>query len=73
MTQSMQLARHRCVCGRLVPVVRTTGLYEFAWQCACGSAGLISWAHAFDPPLYEVEPFSLFPEVRADAGITDVG
>lgn len=57
-----QSAVHRCDrCGQSVPVTALTA-YEFTWDCRCGSAGTIAWAHASPAPrfLHEAQE-SLFP------------
>jgi len=53
-----QLPYHIAECGARCQV-RQTSPYEFEWRCSCGEAGVISWAHAEKPPLFEVE--SLLP------------
>lgn len=46
-----QLQTHRCDCGAQATVTQETA-YEFPWLCACGRAGIISWAHARQPPQF---------------------
>ncbi len=58
-----QMPYHIAECGARCPV-RQTSPYEFEWSCSCGEAGVISWAHANQPPLFEVErplPFEKEP------------
>ena len=54
-----QSAAHRCDCGAKVPVAPMTA-YEFTWRCRCGRAGVISHAHAADPPMFQPAQSTLF-------------
>jgi hypothetical protein len=56
-----QLPYHIAECGARC-LVRQTSPYEFEWSCSCGEAGVISWAHAQPPPLFEVDRTLLFNE-----------
>ncbi len=39
-------------CGARVNVIQETA-YEFRYACPCGHRGLVSWAHADPPPVFE--------------------
>lgn len=56
-----QDAFHRCECGRSALCVPTTP-FEFEWRCLCGRAGLIAWAHANPPPIFDAR-FKDVPKV----------
>ncbi len=60
-----QLPYHIAECGARCPV-RQVSPYEFEWSCSCGEAGVISWAHAQNPPRFEQEQLALFTEGASD-------
>jgi hypothetical protein len=51
-----QPATDRCDCGHTVDISATTSPHEFDWACRkCSRRGVISWAHAHTPPVYQGE------------------
>jgi len=34
-------------------VTATASAWEFEWACDCGRGGVISWAHATNPPFWD--------------------
>ncbi len=63
MKTAIQQATGRCECGATFRYLSTRA-YEFEWSCRCGSAGVVSWAHAKAPPVFamETEQAELFKE-----------
>lgn len=47
-------------CGARCAVTQESP-WEFAWSCACGAAGVVSWAHVSAPPEFDRE-LPLFAE-----------
>lgn len=47
-----QEALYHCDCGRFALCVPTSA-FEFEWRCVCGHSGVISWAHANPPPIFD--------------------
>lgn len=51
MKQPMQV---RCSeCHQNIEVVPALSPWEFELRCQCGYVGLLSWAHAKEPPKFE--------------------
>lgn len=65
----LQRLTHRCdSCGLDAPVVQQSP-YEFTWTCQNQHSGILSWAHAAEPPEVEVPVRTLFDVVEPDKAV----